>query len=183
MRLRVTSIAPSLTKDKLVELFEEIGDVESIKVFRTLDNTAVAMALIEMKRDREGQEALNTLNGFMVGGTRLRVELSQDLVRGSGTKVKAAILDDDDEEEEEGDSTWKTPSTEKPSDPAIGDEIEEDTIGEDDDEPDDDDDSFDDDDDEDDDEGDDDDDDDDDDDGERRGRRKHVSLDDLDEEI
>ncbi len=178
MRLRVTSIAPSLTKDKLVELFEEIGDVESIKVFRTLDNTAVAMALIEMKRDREGQEALTTLNGFMVGGTRLRVELSQDLVRGSGTKVKAAILDDD--EEEEGEPAWKTPSTEKPSDPAIEDEIEDELGTGSDDESDDDDednDDFDDDD-----EDGDEDDDDDDDEGRSR-RRKEIPLDELDEEI
>ena len=58
IKLKVTSIAPSLTKLKLEEMFEEFGNVSSIKVFRTIDNSAVAMAHVEMMRDREAQEAV-----------------------------------------------------------------------------------------------------------------------------
>ena len=136
MRLRVTSIDPSMTKDKLVELFEEIGDVDSIKIFRTLDNSAVAMALIEMKRDREGEAAVKELNGFMIGTTRLRVEFSQDLVRSTGTKPKPPVLDDDDEEEEEGEEDWKENDNAKPDDADLDDELGmDDEEEEDDDEP------------------------------------------------
>ncbi len=105
MRLRVTSIDPSMNKEKLVELFEEIGDVESIKVFRTRDNSEVAMALVVMKRDREGEEVVRELNGHLIGDTALRVEFSQDLVRSTGNKPKPPVIDDDDDEnwEENGD--------------------------------------------------------------------------------
>ncbi|MDP5171311.1 MAG: RNA-binding protein [Bacteroidia bacterium] len=167
IRLRVTSIAPSLTKDKLVELFEEIGDVDSIKVFRTLDNASVAMALIEMKRDREGEAAVAALNGQMINGTKLKVEFSQDMVKSSGVKHKPVVVEDEDEDEDEDGEggSWKSPAIVKPNDPDLEDELEDEGLGMDEEE-DDEEESFDDDEDEDDDDD-----------------PKEISLDDLDEEI
>lgn len=165
--MRVTSIAPSLTKDKLVELFEEIGDVDSIKVFRTLDNASVAMALIEMKRDREGEAAVAALNGQMINGTKLKVEFSQDMVKSSGVKHKPVVVEDEDEDEDEDGEggSWKSPAIVKPNDPDLEDELEDEGLGMDEEE-DDEEESFDDDEDEDDDDD-----------------PKEISLDDLDEEI
>ncbi len=174
MRLRVSSIAPSLTKDKLLEIFEEYGGVESIKVFRTLDNASVALALIEMKREREGEAALAALNGQLISGTRLKVEYSQDMVRHSGIKSKAALLDDEEEEEEEEETPvviWKDPALVGKTADGVAEEDADLDLDEDAD--------LDDDDEEDEEEYDDDDEDDDDEDGEPR----KISLDELDEEI
>lgn len=169
IRLRVTSIAPSLTKDKLVELFEEIGDVDSIKVFRTLDNASVAIALIEMKRDREGEAAVAALNGQMISGTKLKVEFSQDMVKSSGVKHKPVVVEDEDEDEDEDGEggSWKSPGIVKPNDPDLEGELEDEGLGLEDEEEEDNDESFDDDEEEDDDDDD----------------PKEISLDDLDEEI
>lgn len=122
IKLKLTSISPSLTKEKILNLFDEIGDVSSIKIFRTLDNSAVAMAHVEMKKEREAVEAIQELDGMDIGGVRLRVEYSQEIVRITGAKAPPPIddvededdltspdYDDDESEEEEDDEPKKIP--------------------------------------------------------------------------
>lgn len=121
IKLKLTSIAPSLTKEKLLDLFEELGDVASIKIFRTIDNSAVAMAHVEMKKEWEAKEAIQELNEMMIDGVKLRVEHSHEIVRTTGTKVVAPI---DEEEEDEDDDL-----------PAFDDDDAEDLEENDDDEP------------------------------------------------
>lgn len=101
IKLKLTSIAPSLTKEKLLDLFEELGDVASIKIFRTIDNSAVAMAHVEMKKEWEANEAIEELNGMMIDGVKLRVEHSHEIVRTTGTKAVAPIDEDEDDEDDD----------------------------------------------------------------------------------
>ena len=100
IKLKVTSIAPSLNKLKLEQMFEEFGKVSSIKVFRTIDRSAVAMAHVEMMRDREAEEAVKELNGVTVDGIALVVEYSQEIVRKTGNQPAAPLEEEDDEFED-----------------------------------------------------------------------------------
>lgn len=99
MRLRVSSIDQSLNKDKLQELFEEYGDVQSIKVFRSLDSASPSLAIVDMRRDAAAEAALKALDGEVIGNTPLRVEISQDMVRHNPNRPKPPVLDDEDEDE------------------------------------------------------------------------------------
>ncbi len=100
MRLRISSIDSSLTKHKLQEIFEEYGDVTSVKIFRSLDGTP-ALGFVEMKRDREAEAALSDLNGTQFGDNVLKVEVSSDVFRTHHTAVAVPPPSDDDEEDED----------------------------------------------------------------------------------
>lgn len=102
MRLRISSIDSSLNKVKLQELFEEFGDVSSVKLFRSMDGTP-ALGFIEMKRERDAQAALSELNGTRIGASVLKVEVSSDVFRTNHTAVAVPPAADDDEEDEEED--------------------------------------------------------------------------------
>lgn len=124
IKLKVTSIAPSLTKLKLEEMFEEFGKVSSIKVFRTIDNSAVAMAHVEMMRDREAQEAVKELNGFTVDGISLIVEFSQEIVRKTGHQPPAPIEEEEDDFEDSFDYDDEEQDDDEPKEVPL-DELEE----------------------------------------------------------
>ncbi|RMG62554.1 MAG: RNA-binding protein [Bacteroidetes bacterium] len=110
MRLRVSSIDTSLTKVKLQDIFEEYGDIQSIKSFRLPDGSGnLALLLIEMKREREALEALQELNGKIFGSTALRVELSNDTIKTQGRKPVPPVDVDDDEDEDDAPSSVEAP--------------------------------------------------------------------------
>ncbi|MDX2287097.1 MAG: RNA-binding protein [Bacteroidia bacterium] len=100
MRLRVSSIDHTVTKTRLQEIFEEFGEIASLRFFRSVDAGSPALAFVEMKRERDAHIALNKLNGLLVGGAKLRVEISTDTFR-SNSPVKPVPYDRDEEEEEE----------------------------------------------------------------------------------
>lgn len=93
-----SSIDPSINKILLQEIFEEYGEVVSVKIFRNLDGSTPALGFVEMKRDREAEAALKALNGFLVGDTSLKVELSNDRVTSHNKTVPVPSFDDDDDE-------------------------------------------------------------------------------------
>ncbi|MCI4671613.1 MAG: RNA-binding protein [Bacteroidia bacterium] len=101
MRLRVSSIDPSINKIRLQEIFEEHGDVVSVKIFRSLDGLTPTLGFVEMKRDREAEAALKALNGLVIGDTAMKVELSNDMVKSHNKPVSPPI--DEDEEEDDYD--------------------------------------------------------------------------------
>lgn len=111
MRLRVTSIDNSVTKMALQDLFEEIGDIVSIRILRDVNPDGKnCMALIEMKRDKEGLKAIELLNDFEWNGLRMKVEPSQDIISVKNPATRKPVVEDDDEddfeeEEEEEEST------------------------------------------------------------------------------
>jgi hypothetical protein len=102
MRLRISSIDPSVTKIVLQELFEEYGEVESVKIFRSLDGKTPTLGFIEMKRDRDAEAAIKALNGLELGDTptALKVEYSSDRVTHS-QRVAAPIVEDDDDDDDD----------------------------------------------------------------------------------
>ncbi len=103
MRLRVSSIDPSINKVRLQELFEEHGEVVSVKIFRSLDGVTPALGFVEMKREREAEEALKAMNGFTVGDTPMKVEFSTDRVTSHKKPPPMPIVEDEDDEEEDYD--------------------------------------------------------------------------------
>jgi RNA recognition motif-containing protein len=114
MRLRVSSIDSSINKVKLQEMFEEYGDIASIKLFRSLDGSTPALGFVEMKRDRDAQAAMSDLDGLLVGGLCLKVELSSDVVRANAVKppiVLAPEVDDDDDDDEDDEDDLRLDDT------------------------------------------------------------------------
>lgn len=103
MRLRVSSIDPSINKNRLQEIFEEHGDVVSVKIFRSLDGVTPALGFVEMKRDREAEAALKALNGFVVGDTPMKVEFSTDRVTSHSKPIPLPHIEDDDDDVDDDD--------------------------------------------------------------------------------
>jgi RNA recognition motif-containing protein len=164
MRLRVSSIDHSITKLQLQEMFEEFGEISSVKLFRSLDDSAPALGFVEMKRERDAMSAMSDLNGLMIGAARLKVEISSDIFRTNAAappKVFAADTDDDDDEDEDDPVISRSPKLPKD----LGDELD-DELGDEEDEEFSDDDDF-----------------DDEDSDEEEEEREEILLDELDEEI
>jgi len=126
MRLRVSSIHSSITKLKLQEMFEEYGEISSVKLFRSLDGSAPALGFVEMKREKDALSAISDLNGLMIGDSRLKVEISSDVFRTNAAAPPVVFnADNDDEEDDEADEESSLPHGAKlPQD--LNDELEDD---------------------------------------------------------
>ncbi|MEZ4776477.1 MAG: RNA-binding protein [Bacteroidia bacterium] len=155
MRLRVSSIDISINKLRLEEMFEEFGEVSSIRFLKGI--TGESIAFIEMRREQDAYDAIEGLNGHLAGKLKLKVEISMDHVQ---VKNRPAVIIQDDDDEDEDDDSGETTGVEATPPPvgdddedAIDDDVEEfpkskdDDDDEDDDDDDDDDDDLDDDDD------------------------------------
>ncbi len=95
MRLRVSNLINTVTKEMLLDLFEEFGEVDSVKIFRH-PGDATCLCFIEMDRERDALEAIDELNGEELSGLRIKVERSQDVFFRKPA-VKPITLDDDDD--------------------------------------------------------------------------------------
>lgn len=110
MRLRLSSLDPTVSKVKLQELFEEYGEVVTIKVLRSAPEAPPSLAFVEMRKEREAKEAMAAINGTVIGKTTLVVETSNETVRTARTtplpieEEEDDLLDDpyEDDEPEEG---------------------------------------------------------------------------------
>lgn len=112
MRLRVSSIDNSVTKQSLQEMFEEFGEIAMLKLFRSVDSNSPALGFVEMKRERDALLAIAKLNGKMIGTNKLKVEVSTDYVKLPNTGKPVTPYDrdededlDDEEDEEEEEET------------------------------------------------------------------------------
>ncbi|GAB4428280.1 MAG: hypothetical protein OHK0039_46780 [Bacteroidia bacterium] len=103
MRLRISSIDPKLTRNALQDFIEEIAEIQSFKSFRHTDNSgALALVLVEMKREKDALDVIKELNGKKFGSTPLKVELSHDTIK--STTRKPPVASETEEEEEESSS-------------------------------------------------------------------------------
>ncbi|MDX1909472.1 MAG: RNA-binding protein [Bacteroidia bacterium] len=101
MRLRVSSIDSSISKANLQEVFEEVGEVASVRIFRSVKEGDPSLAFVEMKRERDALIAVNKLNGRILGKLSLKIEASNEFVKSNNsTGGKAAVPEDEDEEED-----------------------------------------------------------------------------------
>lgn len=115
MRLRVSSIDISINKLRLEEMFEEFGEVSSIRFLKGI--TGESIAFIEMRREQDAYDAIEGLNGHMAGKLKLKVEISMDHVQ---VRNRPAVIIQDDDEDEDDDSTESTGVEATP--PPLGDD-------------------------------------------------------------
>jgi RNA recognition motif-containing protein len=73
--LYVGNLSYSTTEDALRTLFEEFGEIESVKLITDrYTGRSRGFAFVEMASEQEAQEAISSLNGKPVDGRELRVD-------------------------------------------------------------------------------------------------------------
>ena len=72
-RIFVGNLSTDTTEDALRELFEQFGQVKSVEIETDEDGNSKGTAYIEMSV-AEGEEAVSTLNGKLLGGKKITVK-------------------------------------------------------------------------------------------------------------
>ncbi|MEP7284790.1 MAG: RNA-binding protein [Chloroflexota bacterium] len=70
-RLYVGDLPSNVTEGQLVNLFTEVGDVESVSVMNA--STVQTFAFVEMASPEDAREAIRRYNGYVLAGSRLIV--------------------------------------------------------------------------------------------------------------
>lgn len=87
MNIYVGNLAWGMTEEKLKELFEGYGDVESARIITDRDSgRSKGFGFVEMNNDAEGQAAIEALNGKEVDGRGLRVNEARPRTENNGTR-------------------------------------------------------------------------------------------------
>ena len=74
MNIYVGKLAFSLTEDKLRSMFEEFGEVESVKVIKDrFTGHSKGFGFIEMPSNSEADQAIKALNGNFIDGQNIKV--------------------------------------------------------------------------------------------------------------
>ncbi|KAI3378672.1 hypothetical protein SNEBB_005600 [Seison nebaliae] len=76
-KVYVGNLAPDAKKDELERIFEEYGQLTNVWVARN----PPGFAFVEFKNARDAEEAVNRLDGKVLCGTRVRIELSHGRTR------------------------------------------------------------------------------------------------------
>jgi len=96
VKLTVSNIDASVSKQELKRLFEEFGHIKSLKLFR---KESGGLGLIEMATQSAATEAVSALNGKKFKGSILGVAYSGGKIQPkneSKARLKVIDLDDDD---------------------------------------------------------------------------------------
>ena len=105
MKLSVSFIDNGrVSRHILTELFEEYGQVESVKMFRGMSQShGRVLAFVEMKYETQAIVARDSLNKTEFEGTQLIVSFSNDRINKLNTGALAipAIEDDDDDDDDD----------------------------------------------------------------------------------
>ena len=74
MNIYVGNLSREVTKDDLLEAFEEFGQVESVKIITDkVSGESRGFGFVEMPAEAEAQSAINGLNGKELKGETLTV--------------------------------------------------------------------------------------------------------------
>jgi cold-inducible RNA-binding protein len=74
MNIYVGNMSREVTKDDLLEAFEEFGQVESVKIITDrVSGESRGFGFVEMPAEAEAQSAINGLNGKELKGETLNV--------------------------------------------------------------------------------------------------------------
>jgi RNA recognition motif-containing protein len=74
MNIYIGKLAFSLTEDKLRSMFEEFGEVESVKVIKDrFTGHSKGFGFIEMPSNSEADQAIKALNGNFIDGQNIKV--------------------------------------------------------------------------------------------------------------
>ncbi len=78
MNIYVGNLSREVTKDDLLEAFEEFGQVESVKIITDrVSGESRGFGFVEMPAEAEAQSAINGLNGKELKGETLKVNEAQ----------------------------------------------------------------------------------------------------------
>lgn len=84
-RLYVGNLDYKVTDDQLKKAFEKVGKVVSAEVVVK----PMGFAFVEMEDDTKAQEAINTLNGQMLGEREMKVDFAKSDAAGGEVAVSA----------------------------------------------------------------------------------------------
>ena len=71
----IRNLARSTTKDDLVKLFKEFGDLNSLSLVMDKEtNKSKGFGFAEMPDKKEAQKAIKKLNGMILNGEKIRVK-------------------------------------------------------------------------------------------------------------
>ncbi len=74
MNIYIGKLALNLTEDKLRSMFEEFGEVESVKVIKDrFTGHSKGFGFIEMPSNSEADQAIKALNGNFIEGQNIKV--------------------------------------------------------------------------------------------------------------
>lgn len=77
-KLYVGNLPYTATEEELKELFGQAGTVTSVAVIKDRESgRSKGFAFVEMSTAEEAQKAISTLNGQMLGGRDLRVNIAR----------------------------------------------------------------------------------------------------------
>ncbi len=78
MNIFVGNVDYRVTENQLAELFEEFGEVTSVKIPKDkLNGRSKGYAFVEMTNDAEGEEAINNLNGYQINTRAINVSVAR----------------------------------------------------------------------------------------------------------
>ena len=85
MNIFIAKLSPETTGDDLMELFGQMGRVDSAKViYDRQTNRSKGFGFVEMPNDREAQQAIDELNDTEFKGSQIVVKVSQPKPQGQG---------------------------------------------------------------------------------------------------
>jgi RNA recognition motif-containing protein len=75
MKIMIRNLARSTTKDQLVRLFQEFGDLNSLNLVLDKETRkSKGFGFAEMPDKKEAQKAIKKLNGMILDGEKIRVK-------------------------------------------------------------------------------------------------------------
>ncbi len=75
MKIMIRNLSRSTTKDSLVKMFQEFGDLNSLSLVMDKEtNKSKGFGFAEMPDKKEAQKAIKQLNNKIVDGEKIRVK-------------------------------------------------------------------------------------------------------------
>lgn len=79
MNIYVGNLNYNLTEDELKEIFEEFGEVSSVKIITDkYSGRSKGFGFVEMPNDAEGKDAINDLNDKDMNGRNIKVNEARE---------------------------------------------------------------------------------------------------------
>lgn len=90
MNIYVGNLSYDITEDKLKEVFGEYGNVAGVNLVKDrYTGQSKGFAFVEMERQFDAEEAIKKLNGSLVNGRSLKVNLARSKNERSKSKSRS----------------------------------------------------------------------------------------------
>lgn len=78
MKIYIGNLEPSILELELTNLFESIGELVSVKIIKDrYSGDSRGFGFIEFENRKDGETAISKYNGFMLKGSKLKVNEAQ----------------------------------------------------------------------------------------------------------